>query len=601
MVDDEEPINFEEDDAPAAPARGAAAGERPRELIDAALADKAAGILRAVAKGNGLMSNRIKATAVDGEVHNYEGLAYYKIEIKTGEKRVPGKMNGQVLGSQAELRAKIQGAIERATANPDVRKHTINVLKKRNDLGVAAENFFITHERQRQNFVVHEACTSCGKDGKVACSYCQAKGKVTCRRCHGTKEMVCPTCRGTMHVNGPQGQQPCQRCHGRGRARCTECQALGYEQCKPCKGTGQINCQNCNGTGWHSIVCVLDMKAKSHYDYDKSDMPPELPALIDALGPKLVTDKHAVARIIEEEERYRELAQVSKADEYIIPYHMRVPYAQIKFTIDGKAEIEGKMFGFNPRLSDLPAFLEAPLAGALTALAEAGNGAGNARLREAMRMRFVGETVLAVLRYPRKKALKMLVKRYPVGISLPRIQKAVLAADKALAHIIRGPRRWGLALGAVLAAGVYGAYFYAARLPLGAQPFAQNSRLLWAADALVLLAGAGIAAAAAHVVTTGSVRKALGKVAAKVPAAQLAVKPHITISLALLLALPLYLGAIEGTHMMRGVWPSWYQNARAKIIPATPAMPAGAPGFTMQDPAQANPQDNGQSPPAGRP
>jgi hypothetical protein len=548
-----------------------------KEPIDPALVAKAVDMLRAVARGNGIMSGQITAKGVEGEVHNYEGLAYYKIEPKTAEKRVPGKMNGQVLGSHSEMRAKIQAAVEKATANPDVRKHTVAVLKKRRDLGVAVENFYITLDRLRQNFVVHEGCTQCGKDGRTPCGFCHAKGKVTCRKCHGTKEMMCPVCRGTQFINGPNGRQSCTRCHGRGRARCTECQALGFETCQACRGTGQLQCQNCNGTGWHSLVGTLEVRAKSHYDYDKSDMPPELPALIDALGPKLVTEQHAQAKIIEDEERYRELAQVSKPDEYVIPYHLRVPYGKVTFSLRGKEEIGGMLFGFTPRLIDLPPFLEKPLAPSFAALDAAAAGGGNGKLRAATRSRMVGETVLTTLRFPRKKALRMLQKRYPVGVDGARLQKTILAADKALAHVMRGPRTMGLAIGALGAGTLYAAYMFAGRGPLAAVLSAQDPRVLMIADLAVALAGCGCAAVAAQVMMTRSVRQALGKLAAKVPGSQLVPKAHLTMLMALGLAVPLFFSAMEGAHLAGRDLPSWYAQARGQIVKTAPVTPEAPP------------------------
>ncbi|MBU0800778.1 MAG: hypothetical protein KKA05_07210 [Alphaproteobacteria bacterium] len=544
-----------------------------KEPLDKDLIDRAVLLLRGVARGNGLMSGQIIAGEVSGEVLNFEGLAYFKIEPKTSEKRVPGKEKGQVIGSASEMRSKIQNAVEKAASNPDVRKHTIQVLKKRPDLGAFMSNQYVTLEKLRQLFVVHEGCAPCGRDGKTMCQMCAGKGSTKCKKCFGTKDMPCTLCRGTKVIGTAQGQKTCTRCHGHGRITCTVCRHTGIIPCPTCKRTGNMPCQNCNGTGWHSLVGTLEVKAKSRFDYDRAALPPDITPRIDELGPKIITEKHMQAAIIEDEERFKQLAAISKADEYIIPYHLRLPVGKVTFVLPKKQELQADLFGFLPVLENLPAFLEAPLAKAFAAL-EAG------KLREAMRARFVSESVMTALRHPRKKALRMMHKRYPYGIGAERLQKTIIAANGILKKIVTGPRWMGLAVGSVVAAALYAGYFIApSRQMLRGVVDAQGAPdiVMKIADGGMFLIGALIAATVAQQMVRQGMRKALGKLAEKIPSRQLAPPAVMPFIVGLVISALLFVGTVEGAHIMKKDPPAWYEEIRQQIIPA-PAKETAAQG-----------------------
>lgn len=566
------------------------------EPIEAAVIARAVEQLRAVAKGNGIISGQINAGEVKGETLNFEGLAFFKIEPKIGEKRVPGKQQGQVLGSAAEMRQKMQATQEKAADNPDVRKHTIQVMRKRRDLGFMVQGQYVALDKLRQNFVVHEGCAPCGRDGKIKCNACAGRGKTPCKKCFGTKEMPCPLCRGSKVMGTPKGQVQCTRCHGRGRAPCTQCQRTGLQRCPACKAAGSTACQNCNGTGWHSLVGVLDIKAKGSFDFDRSRVPPDIAAKIEEMGPRLVLEKHADVRIIDDEERARELAQIAKPGEYIVAYHVRLPVGGIAFTLPKKQDIAGTLFGMHPVLSGVPPFLEPGLKLAFDALDDAARGKGG-RLREATKSRFVGEALLTALRHPRKKAIRMLQKRYPVGVEETRIFNTLLAAEKVTKAIITVPRAMGLAAGGMLAGALYAGYFigpWRAALK-GAVPDMQ-AHVAMALDIGVLLAGCAAAVLIAQGLATNGVRKALGKLAARVPAAQLAPASAFSYGIGTLLTLLLFVAVIEGAGVMKKPVPAWYGDARVKIAAH---LPFALPPLTTDATTVAAPEDETAAPGAG--
>src|SRR5690606_9617117 len=151
---------------------------------------------------------------------------------------------------------------------------------------------------------------------------------------------------------------------------------------KNCKGDGRLNCQSCNATGWHSILGNLMVKAKCAFWYDKealvaAENAPELPPIIDALGPRMVTEQHADVIFIEDVERLRQLDQEVKPDEYKIPYRVRLPWGDISFRLKDKI-VRGKLFGFNPALYHVDPFLEEALIPGIHKLEEAGRTRGDA-------------------------------------------------------------------------------------------------------------------------------------------------------------------------------------------------------------------------------
>lgn len=556
-------LQFDEEEARQAGMRAAAAMP-DKEDLDPELLERAVEILRGIVRGNGLPPAAVKAENIEGEIVNFEGLSYFTVEAQAGEKRVHGKVNGQVLGSAHEMRQKMQVAVAKAAHNPDVRRHAIQVFKKRPDLGVLVDNQYISLDKQKQSFVVHEGCPSCGRDGKLTCPPCGGKGRVPCRQCHGSKEMNCPQCRGTRSIATPQGAQNCPRCHARGRIACTACRNAGMVNCPQCKGKGYGACQNCNGTGWHSLIGTIALRARSRFLYDREKLPEDVCARIDKMGPRVVIEKHMHAVINEDEERAAELAQIAKEDQFILPYHLRLPVGVIGFAGCGTAEpVTAKLFGFVPLLYDMKPFLEEKLAPSFAALSAAAAGK-KAQLKIALRARFIGEAVMVVIRHRKVKALALLGKRYPVGIGAEKMQHAVNDADRLLHAIIDGPRRNGMIAGSVAAALLYAGYYLG---PVhGAVLAATGNAGGLAVDFIVFAAGVAAAAMIAQYKARAGVRRALGKFVQKIPPAQLVPPATRPLLIGVLVTALLYVAAIELAHGSGKNPPPWYGQARARII-----------------------------------
>ncbi len=438
--------------------------EGPEPVPDELL-EKAVKRVQEVVKGNGMRGLQVALADFEGQVLKFEAYELFKMDPQIAEKRVNGKHNGEVAGSVNDMRTKMHGVLEKITINVEVKKYVIELMKKRLDLGFALENQTIALDSYNKNYVVHDLCNACSGSRNLACGTCHGDGRATCHRCKGAMQVECPMCQGHRTIASGGGRKTCTKCNGRGRAQCHVCQGRGFTKCLVCKGDGKIDCQQCNATGWHSVIGTLLVKTKCHFWYDKEaliegDRAPELPPLIDKLGPKMVTDKHADITLIEDLERLKELDQEVKAEEFKIPYKVRLPWGSISFRLKDQV-VNGKLFGLHPELVHMDPFLEEPLLPGIRLLDEAARTAGNAtdKIKEASRYRAIGEALVLSTRGGHGRAFEAYEKRYPFGLRTETLHKILISADLALKNATRRPRRIGVVFGSVLSAIVLAAFY----------------------------------------------------------------------------------------------------------------------------------------------
>lgn len=439
-----------------------------KEEVDKALLEKALRQIRKAVKGNGTDPKTVRFKDFDGEVLHFESHAYFKIDPQISEKRLNGRHGAdKIVGGLQDMRNQIKSTIEKVSDNPVVRKNTIDMLLHRDDLGYGLDKQAIMLDSLNKSFAVHESCQTCSGAAYSPCKYCHGAGYTTCTKCHGSREENCNQCQGRQFIAGQNGQQtPCPTCHGRGKARCLLCHGDGRINCRNCKSSGKMPCEQCAGTGWHSLISRMKVKAHSHFDYidpyneDSEYVPPEILPLLEDLGPLLVLEEHADVVLKENKVHDEELQRLSKNDEYIIPYYVRLPWGDITFDLGGE-DVAGKLFGFNPALLDMPPFLEKTAATGINALLQAGSKAGGATssINKALQYRLTAETILVSAKHGHKKSFALMKRRYPFGIGDSTLHKAVTAADKALKQMTLRPRLKGLALGLFLTALLYGLYY----------------------------------------------------------------------------------------------------------------------------------------------
>lgn len=486
-----------------------------KEPLDPALSEKALDDVKAAVRGNGLKPEAVALAGCAGEVLNFEARTIFKIEAPVIEKRMNGKEQGESAGSYTDARQKIKAAIERITFDRDVWKQTVAMLKKRKDTGFAVPDLIIRLDRLDRRFVVHEICGPCNGLGNIPCATCKGKKEIVCVRCHGQRDIQCQACHGTQFIQTAQGRQQCTSCNGRGRKGCTMCHQKGEVPCPKCRKTGKRPCQPCSGTGWHSQLFLMSVRAKGRFEYDRAALPEEIPPLIDFYGPVLVTGEHALVRIIDELKKEEELSKAAKPDEYVVPYHVKLPWGDIGFSL-GKQRIDGKLFGYNALLVSMPPFFEKVLRGPLSLLAQASRGQGNvaASLQKAIRARAVRDVLLLAARNAPRKTSEMLHEKYPFGFDSATLDLMAEQAVQALKRVTEKSRLTGLAMGAALAAALDLAYFIG---PLrGELTGATNNSVPGIVfDLGVLLLGGAAVSAVIQIGAAKALKRALGQLTGK--------------------------------------------------------------------------------------
>jgi hypothetical protein len=545
----------------------AAPEAQEKEEVDPALLEKALALLKSVAKGNGINTKNITLHSFEGEVLNYEAYHHFRIEPDVAEKLLMGKKGGDIVaGSEQDMRARITAFVESATENPVVIENTIDILKKRKDLGFAIPQHRLLLERMNKTIAVHEVCTVCSGSAKILCMECKGKGEIVCTRCHGSNEIICPECQGRQFMQGPDGKQvPCHYCHSRGKIGCEFCRGKGEIHCPKCKATGKMPCKDCGDTGWHTLFVSLKMNAISNYDYPKEELPEDAIEVIDDLGKLLVIEEHAKVKIIEEKDRLAELNAETKDNEFILPYHVRLPWGDIVFKI-GEKDLKGNLFGFQPSLIHIPNFLEGVLGRGLRSLTEAAKGTSlpAGKIKEATKYRAVSEAVLFSARYSRKRAMGLMRKKYPFGITGKTIDKMVIYADTALKRVTDKPRKIGLAIGLCLVCLFYGFYYVGPLRDILISSITSTGARNFI-DLLMILFGGAITTLSIQMTATKAMLEAIGDLLPKDKKSQFLPRPGYSALWGYGGGLAIYFLMIEIAAQMDKEIPAWYQSIRASV------------------------------------
>ena len=459
----------------------------------------------------------------------------------------------------------MQNVLGKITENPDVKKVTIEMLRKRLDLGFALTGQSIALSTYNKNYVVHELCASCGGRKYLLCGVCHGDGRSKCYRCKGSMQVDCPQCNGHRTVAAGASRKTCTRCNGNGKINCTQCNGKGVTKCKNCKGDGRLNCKSCRATGMHSVLGSLIVKAKCAFWYDRealaaAEEAPELPPLIDALGPRMVTEKHADIAFIEDVERLRQLDQEVKSDEYKIPYRVRLPWGDITFRLRDKI-VKGKLFGFNPRLCHVDTFLEEPLIPGIHKLEEAARTRGDAvqNIKDASRFRALGEALVLTARMGHGRAFEAFEKRYPFGLRTETLHNILNSADAALRNVTRHPRRMGVVYGAVLTMIILcGFYLTPVRAHIYAQIMAEPARIM--IDLVMLAATAGASWFIVQTTATKALHSAMAHLLPPEKRKKLKPKPGRAGYVGMAIAFTLWLAMVPLAFTLGQAAPLWFDK-----------------------------------------
>jgi hypothetical protein len=497
-------------DFPGTPPTAPPSPERTLEPVPQSLLDQALGQIRNLLRGNGVPPDAVAIKSFDGGVLDFEAYEIFHITPQVNEKNVNGKQQGKVITSEAELRREIQRTIEKAVTDPRVQMSVREQLRQRPDLGFGLDDQVLPLPSADVQYVVHSQCGTCHGSKASPCSHCNGRGRETCMRCKGRREITCPGCRGTGTQVQGNDQVQCRQCHGRRTIACTLCKQTGLMACTRCKGMGKMVCQNCGGTGWRTLIASIAFSAHGHFDYDRAGLPDQIPGQIDRIKATMVADKHADVKLVEDRIRLSDLEKIARPGDMIVPYRVRLPFGNIVFDVKGK-EIPGKLFGQRPTLSKLPPFLEKTAGRGLRQLSEAAQSKGDIAkmLEQAVRTRLVADIVTAAASNSPAKAAKIVQRQYPHGIRAENIPPLVRYANICLGNLSRLPRLVGFGIGFVVCAALDAAYLFGplrSDIVAGAGPAAALG-----ADALLPIAGAGLASLAVLLACVHAIDKVMGK------------------------------------------------------------------------------------------
>jgi hypothetical protein len=537
------------------------------DAIDPAIAERVLQKIKDVAQGNVANPSLISYDNLLGQVYDFEGLNYFTIIPDIIEKRSVGKLNGAILGSASEMRARLNDFPKQAALDYSIIQLVIGKLHSKADLGVFKNQEAFPLETMQQQYVVHEACGTCSHLGYLTCPQCSGVGRVSCHKCHGTKNMVCMQCRGSKIQPKSNNRAPCMKCIGRGVTGCTLCRQAGLETCRKCRQRGNLPCGHCNGSGWHSLIGQVNIKVSSRFDYDRSSLPEEFTARIDKDGEAMAKRKDIEVAMITNQRRIQELSNIAKPAEFIVPYHLRMMVGAVDIKISEEQKFTVKFIGQRPDIYEAPAFLEVPLRRNFAALKAAQEGDENA-LKEALKARFINEAMISLMRHTPQKALALLQKRYPVGLSDKRIKHTLHMLDQITSKLAKGPSRKAFALSGLLAAMVYSAYFIlpVRRLTsdyLGAMP--QGQIMTGLLDLMVYIAGLYAATICAHMMVGHHVKQILGQLSDHVPEGKVGQPIRKYFGKTFLMVTPIYFLAIEIIHMIGGDRPLWLETLLLNI------------------------------------
>lgn len=446
----------------------ALAEQNHKELVDPALLEKAVERMRNAARGNGIKPESITLDQFDGEVLHFAARSMFVIKPTVLEKTLPGRENGEICASQSDMRMRIRKVVENTTFDRDIVQTVTDLLERRSDKGFLINNLAVKLGRLNRKFFYYSNCSNC-HGGVVNCPTCKGQGLVTCPRCRGQRKVVCELCNGSrVNIDPSNGQSiPCRKCNGRGESQCLYCGTNGRLKCRPCSGSGRASCPKCNATGIMSNMGYVTFEAKTQFDYDREILPPEVPPLIDQLGPDMAIQQHADIQILKHQEQYaaqREYHGPDRSgqvrDELLVPFYNRLPWGKISFQV-GPEKIGGQLFGFHPRLINIPPFLEKPIRPGLKKLSEAADKLGQVQghVEDAIQYRVIADAMIAAATLPPKKAMAAMRKRWSLGIRPELTDKMTLMADKAFRHLSLMSRLTGLGVGLLVSAVFFWVYF----------------------------------------------------------------------------------------------------------------------------------------------
>ena len=439
--------------------------------IDETYKQKAIDQVKTMVTGNNFNPEDVKLEKFEGEILHFQAENMLTILTKTSHKKVAGRAEGPiVVANEAAAKEAMTKAYLSLSKDRDLERKIRDFILKREDGGFAIDNNKIALPFWKKEFVFFEQCLTCNETGTVKCLPCAGKGIDQCPRCNGLGTRNCNHCNGARTVLGPNGGQvSCPTCNGMGETSCTSCNQSGRIKCKTCRSKGVTTCPSCQGKVWTSNIEILEIEARTAFDYPRDKLPEKVVAMIEKHGAKI--REHADIKIsqaefssvnLDDQEKAKRHADADKNKDYRIPiiYEVFLPYGHVEFNINDKSYYTF-LFGTKGRLTHVSPFLDDLLKKGIRKLHDGANSRGDVtkNLKQAAKYRTIKEAITYTATHSLSKAKKMLKKTNKIGLSDASIKDMIIQSDIALKNITRKPRNIGLALAGLFSLASFSAYF----------------------------------------------------------------------------------------------------------------------------------------------
>ena len=439
--------------------------------IDESYKEQALEQIKKMVSGNGIQPDEVELKEFEGEMLEFQAENVLTLLTKITNKKIAGRVTGPIaVDNPIAAKEEINKAYLTLSQDVNMDRQIKDMLLKRDDQGFALHDNIIPIPFWKKEFVVFEPCHACKTTGSVKCQPCAGKGLERCPRCNGVGFGSCSHCNGGQTITSPSGQQvQCPNCSGEGRTSCTLCSQNGTIQCSTCRSKGVTKCPSCNGNAWNSDIHIVEIEARTAFDYPRDRLPEKVVEIIEKHGAKL--SQHADIKVsqlmegainIDDEEKAQVLedAHKNKNHRINIVYEVLLPYAHIEYDINGVSYYTF-LFGKNGKLIHVSPFLDDLVKNGIRKLHDAAEMRGNVgeNLKQAAQYRTVKEAIIYTAANPLKKARIELKKANRIGLSNGAITDMVSSVDLALKNITNKPRNVGLAVSGVIYIALFSIYF----------------------------------------------------------------------------------------------------------------------------------------------
>lgn len=436
-------------------------------------------------KGNGIDPKDVRVSDHQQNLIEMVGNLEITFQTKLKETKVKGiPQQGEEVASTEAVHSKIAEIKAQMIEDPVIELGIKEQIEKTPGRGWGLDGRKIAIDKEESVFYTKGPCHGCNGSTKVNCSGCSGAGSAPCGTCHGQGKTVCQQCNGARSVMTPDGQQaPCRKCAQTGMVTCMTCAGKKQILCSSCQGAKIVACETCGQTGILSNSYFVNYHAETKFTPDYTDIPIELVDKIDKVDHKnLVKDHYAEIDNIVYFAETEELKLINT-------YHIVIPYGDMVYSLDS-TEYPAFVMGFEGKILEIDYFLDPLLKPGVLALKKITEGpmATDALIEKATSYRIIRQVLRQANHKSKKFVLRKLLHDYPLGLSEKYAKAAIVNADRALKKITQKPRFIGMAISAVLTAGLsYGWLFQNMRGKMLEKIPEQQAHLAHLIDAAPLL------------------------------------------------------------------------------------------------------------------